>query len=129
MPERNRPVTVKAIAVRPPVGQRGRHALHNTAVGRLARAVYESGDPTHSDGLQLEIGKWLKSHAPAQSAVDGIEDFHLFDLIPMLVNCGRQNTSNCALPSCVSVDFGLLSEHNNGAPAPSDSTLFVERCC
>ena len=41
------PVTVKPVAVRPTVCQRGRHPLDDLAIGRLAGTIHESSNAAH----------------------------------------------------------------------------------
>jgi hypothetical protein len=66
-PESSRAIAVKPIAVRPPVRERGRHTLHDSAISFQAGTVHESSDTAHLvqssvlSGLLWEVQTRLQS--------------------------------------------------------------------
>jgi hypothetical protein len=64
MPERHRPITVNPIAVRPPVRQRGRHTLHDSAISFQAGTVHESSYTAHLVLLSVVRAQWSVVGSP-----------------------------------------------------------------
>ena len=89
MPEGGAAVEVKPVAVRPAVGERGRHPRQHAAVGRFAVAADESGYPAH-------LGRcWLRDGSAPYRAIPGPQS-----------ETGRTPERAAAVPAYPSPVFG-----------------------